>query len=1366
MFTYRLKKNSLFCRFFAALMLFTAAAFAPAEVPVSPFGADTVPDLYAPNIAGPGGFSTSQGGAPASALNPAQGGDARRIMFDVGYLAIPCFGIEQGYAQSIEAGMLYPTRVGVFGGALRFIGSSFDESFPVGNTFSGNLSAAKELYPGMSIGAGFNFGFGSGLTLSGDLGFRYNMGKLGPLQNFTWAAAVRGMGKSWTPTWFTPIAGVSFDLIRVEGENQDPFALNLSGDLSFPSIVYFPQTSMIFKVGVEATIAEIITISASWPGASGLNARELAQGAQFPSAPSIGIGVDLVLPSGGKRIAGGRLPSDGDLALNAAFKPLYNDIYAMGLGATWSVGVLDKKPPLIQIEYPEPVYFSPNNDGKADYLEFPMSITDDHYIESWEIVIKDEEGNVTRNFKNKELRPETQGVKNFFSRLFAVKAGVEVPQSFRWDGIKNTGELAPDGKYFFTITAVDDNGNTAVSEVYQTVLDNTPPVISIAPMSEVDRIFSPDGDGNKDTITFVPNGSEEELWESGIWNAAGAKIRSFAGETGKPAPRTWDGKDDNGSIVPDGVYSYRITSTDRAQNTAGAAMENIIVNTIQPTVSLVIADPWFSPNGDGIKDTVLMTPVVPVKEGISAWSVRVLDSKGDPLRTISASTAQSATVPDRVEFDGMNSGAVLPEGAYQAELSVTYRNGYVSTALSPLFYLDITPPRASVSAEYSAFSPDNDGIQDEMIIHQEGSDELVWTGEVRRANGPAGEKPVRAFRFSGTPPATITWDGHGDAGTFAADGEYTYELYATDRAGNTGRSNQIRFMLSTADTPVMITTDLRAFSPNGDRVKDTINLIPQIQVREGISNWRVSVLDGRNNPVRIFEGTGLPPAQINWNGGTTGSGGAAGAFAPDGTYTAKIELRYVQGNQPSAVSLPFVLKTRPPKGEVSVPYTLFAPNGNGKRDTLPFTLSAESGNDWTAIITNAKGETVRRWNWNGDAPALRWDGKDEAGNSAPDGTYQFTLQASDEAGNSTRVSVPNIVLDARIPRVFLTSSATGIAPKAAEQRDLVRFNIICAPQDGIESWNLELKDEAGRTVKRFANDNAAGRAATAPPASVSWNGLAENGAVTEGRYTPTLTVNYLKGDSIAAQAAPVTVDISGPALSLNYRPEYFSPDNDGVDDELFITLGAKDASPIASWSLEIREPAPPYLLFWRVEGKGSPTEQLVWDGRSNKGELVQAATDYPYTYRAVDSLGNSSSIEGKIGVDVLVIRDGDRLKIQVPSIIFRENAADFNSLQSGVVDNNLRVLRRVAEILNKFKDYRVQVEGHANPVLRTAAEEQKELQPLSESRARAVVSMLVEFGVNRSRLSAVGMGGSRPVVRFEDHDNWWKNRRVEFILIR
>jgi flagellar hook assembly protein FlgD/flagellar motor protein MotB len=1354
------RKNAIKKILFVSLFLSNGIFSIPVgAVPLSPLGADAVPDLYAPNLAGPGGFITTQGGAPASALNPAAGGEAQRIVFDAGWLFLPGLGDERGFGNAFEAGALFPTKYAVFGGSLRLLQSPFD-GFPIKTTFGGNLNAAKELYPGMSLGLGLNFGVGHDWTLAGDLGFRYNIGNLGPLENFTWAVALRGLGKSWVPSWFTPIGGVAFDLVHVRGTagKADPFKLGLAADIGFPSIVYKP--SMTFKMGVTMDIADLVNISFSWPGASGLNVRELSDGVPFPAIPSVGIGFHFVLPSGGERIAGGRLPSDGDLSVNAAMKPLYNDLIAMGVGASWTVGVADKTPPLILADYPETLSFSPNNDGRADALEFPVTISDSRYIEGWTFEIRDAGGNAVRTYRNKERRPETQGMRNFINRLTDVKSGVEVPSHFRWDGVFDSGELAPDGVYSFVISAFDDNGNAASTQVYQTVVDNTPPELNLTLVPEAQRIFSPDGDGSRDTLTITQSGSEEELWEGGIYDAGETRLRSFRVENGAPETFVWDGKDDEGLIVPDGIYRYLISATDRAQNSTAAAMDNIIVSTIQPQVGLTISDAWFSPNGDGIKDTVTYTLSVPVKEGITGWSLSFRDSQGAVRRTIPST---SPRVPERLDFTGRDDrGALLNEGAYQAEFSVTYRNGYVSKALAPLVTLDITAPTATVRNEFPAFSPNNDGNQDEMIITQEGSSELIWIGDIRRADGPAGERAVRSFRFSGVPPARITWDGHGDAGTFAADGDYSYELYCTDAAGNTGRSNQIRFAMSTADTPVMISADTRAFSPGGSGARNTVRISPQIKVAEGISSYRIDILDAAGRAVQTFEGGGAPPAQVTWNGRT-----GAGSPAPDGEYTAKIEVRYVQGNLPSAVSLPFALDTQAPRGEISAPYTVFSPNGDGRRDSIPFTVSTLGNDEWEALISGAKDQTVRTWTWTGQAPALEWDGADQAGNKSPDGTYQLILRSTDAAGNSARLTVPGIVLDARVPRVFLTASATGIAPKADQKTDLVRFSIMLSLQEGIESWALELKEEDGTLLRAFRAATAApDRAVSAPAASIGWNGLAENGALKEGRFSPTLTVNYLKGDVVSVQAPPITVDVSGPVLSFSYQPQYFSPDNDGVDDELIMSLGARDASPISSWTLEIREPQPPYLLFYRLEGRDSPAEQTIWDGRSNRGELVQAATDYPVSFTAVDALGNSSTINSTIGVDVLVIRDGNRLRIQVPSIIFRENAADFNSLTGATVDNNLRVLRRIAEILNKFRDYKVQVEGHANPVLRTQAEESGELQPLSESRARSVVNMLAEFGVARNRLSAVGMGGTSPVVTYEDHDNWWKNRRVEFILIK
>ncbi|AEJ20474.1 FlgD immunoglobulin-like domain containing protein [Gracilinema caldarium] len=1311
-------------------------------------GVDTAQDLYSPQAAGGGLFSTSTGTSAAQSLNPASAGQAQRTLLDAGYLVLTGLGSETGIGHAISLGAIYPTKYAVFSGSTRLLSSPFD-AFPIGTTFAIDLGVAKELYPGMTVGTGLNFGLGSDWTAALDLGFRYNMGKLYMLDDFTWAVVFGGLGKSFLPSPFTLAGGVSFDYLHISGKDgkPDPLRLGFATDLSIPTL-----TNLIWKLGLSATIAQIITISSS----TGFNIQEALDGNHPSVIPSIGITANFTLK-------GTTTNQQGDVGGTLAAKPLYNDIWAFGTGVSWTMGVADKKPPVITIEYPETRYISPNNDGKADALEFPISITDQRYVDWWKFEIYDNNNNVVRTYRNKERRPETQGFRNVLDRILDVKSGVTVPETLRWDGILESGEVAPDGIYYFSLSAADDNENTATSPRYEVIVDTTAPIVEItsaggsSDLSKL-KIFSPDGDGNKDSFEIILKGSQEDLWDAGIYTAAGTKIRSFNIINGSPERIVWDGKNDNGAIVPDGVYSYRITATDRAHNSISMQLDNIIVNTERPVVSLLIGDSYFSPNGDAIKDTLRMSPGVPVKEGIVEWKLVVKNQNGTIVRNYFG----KQSIPPQTDFDGRNdSGNLIAEGIYQAELSVIYQNGHIATTLSPTFVMDITAPSGTVQTEYPAFSPNNDGKQDVMVFIQEGSEEQSWQGEIRRiiTGDPVYKEGsgvlVKTFSFAGQPDKRILWDGRDDAGRLAADGDFEYRLAATDRAGNRGTSNSVRFTLSTADTPVLVSTDLRAFSPNGDGVKDSINILPQLQVKDGIQTWKISIVDSSGKAVRNFEGRGRVPESILWNGKND-----EGTVVSDGQYIARADITYINGNNPVAQSQTFTVDTIAPELSLKAPYTLFSPNQDGKKDFLILEIATSGQDNWKAEIADMTGKGIMSWAWKGAASDIRWNGTDNAGNQVTDGNYRLTVSATDDAGNRTSKSLEPITVDARNPRAFFTASALGISPNGDGKFDTTTFSIILNPRDGIESWKLEILSTSGSVYRTL------GSGKTTPPETVLWDGKNDAGQVIEGSYTAHLQVLYTKGDVIEQTITPMVVDISGPKISFSTSPQYFSPDNDGVDDELTIRINVQDASPIATWNMEIREPEGPKQLFYRIEGRGTPASQYTWDGRSNKGELVQAATDYPVQVQAVDTLGNTSTIAAVIGIDVLVIREGDLLKIKVPSIIFRENAADFNNLPNEKVDNNLRVLRRIAEILNKFRDYRVKVEGHANPVTRTVKEETEELQPLSEARAKAIVEKLVEFGVDRSRLSYVGMGGSRPVVRYEDRDNWWKNRRVEFILIK
>ena len=251
---------------------------------------------------------------------------------------------------------------------------------------------------------------------------------------------------------------------------------------------------------------------------------------------------------------------------------------------------------------------------------------------------------------------------------------------------------------------------------------------------------------------------------------------------------------------------------------------------------------------------------------------------------------------------------------------------------------------------------------------------------------------------------------------------------------------------------------------------------------------------------------------------------------------------------------------------------------------------------------------------------------------------------------------------------------------------------------------------------------------------------------------------------------PLSDDTTGPVLRVAFSPQYFSPD--GVTEELSIFLSVMDESPIGKWKLEIHDSQPPYLLFYHWEGNGQPPEKLNWDGRSMNGELVLSASDYPLEFTVSDTWGNTSTIESLVEVDVFTKREGDMLLIQIPSVAFRTSTETWDSQDDDIIESNHWILERMVQILDRLSDYRVFIEGHANPTVNpddktgSIREQTLELLPLSESLAKAIMIELVMLGIDPQRLKSYGLGGAQPLVPWEDRDNWWKNQRVEILLIR
>ena len=358
-------------------------------------------------------------------------------------------------------------------------------------------------------------------------------------------------------------------------------------------------------------------------------------------------------------------------------------------------------------------------------------------------------------------------------------------------------------------------------------------------------------------------------------------------------------------------------------------------------------------------------------------------------------------------------------------------------------------------------------------------------------------------------------------------------------------------------------------------------------------------------------------------------------------------------------------------------------------------------------------------------------------------------------------------MDTRIASGYVSISDIAISPNGDGILDAARINLYKSLSEGIISWKVSmLEKETENVVYEFG-----GTGNTPIPSYLVWDGRRRNGNPVDGEYIARLAIDYEKGNQVRTDSStPLVVDTTPPQFSFTMKPVPFSPDDDNVDDTITFSFSEiEDATPITEWAIRVFDPYE--TLFWETSGRGEPARPITWDGRSESGETVQAAEDYPARITMRDSVGNEALIEEVVPVDILVIRDGDTLKIAISSIQFAPNSPDFTKFDAKKAERNMRTLRRLAETLKKYSAYQIRIEGHAVSVYwddsaRAAKEEAEELKPLSKARADAVKEVLVDLGIPAGRMTTAGMGGTQPVVPHGDLENRWKSRRVEFILIK
>ncbi len=396
------------------------------------------------------------------------------------------------------------------------------------------------------------------------------------------------------------------------------------------------------------------------------------------------------------------------------------------------------------------------------------------------------------------------GSPSSFTPLQTSSSPIEDGTLAAWD----TSRLS-DGTYTVKIAASDTAGN--VSEQTFTLLrDTVPPAMTS--VTVLPTPFSPNNDGNKDTALLSFYLSEDAYVTVGVYGSAGNFIRSLiaANVVSGTQNIVWDGKDDFGNVVFDGTYTFRIDAQDAAGN-IGTASASVVVDTTKPVASVVQVNPTaFSPNNDGIVDTVAFSYTLSEGGYVTA---NVLNSANNVVYRFFITPKLQPPQMQTVTWDGTgNTG----EGLYTFQMSVEDLAGNLSDAATGQVLLDFGPPEIkNVSDSPDPFSPNNAtsvGVKDTTLI----TADIVETGnatwEITIKN--AGNTPLRTFTGT-TKQIQETWDGKDSAGNFVSDGTYTYAISATDALGNRAEEKTGSVSVDNTNPQTTLSSGTPKFEANG-----------------------------------------------------------------------------------------------------------------------------------------------------------------------------------------------------------------------------------------------------------------------------------------------------------------------------------------------------------------------------------------------------------------------------------------------------------------------------------------------------------------------------------------------------------------------
>jgi outer membrane protein OmpA-like peptidoglycan-associated protein len=351
-------------------------------------------------------------------------------------------------------------------------------------------------------------------------------------------------------------------------------------------------------------------------------------------------------------------------------------------------------------------------------------------------------------------------------------------------------------------------------------------------------------------------------------------------------------------------------------------------------------------------------------------------------------------------------------------------------------------------------------------------------------------------------PATVTWDGQGDAG-LAPEGTYIAKLTVDYGTGTVATTQSQTFILDISAPTGSVAFSPLEFTPDSSGGVHPVKIaITGKSAVARMDSWSLDVFDQDGKSFHSFDGK-WPSDGFTWDGKSIGGDWVA----PSRSYVAQLTLRDEFGNTAqvsSSIRVADALPVRSPTGagggdgthgpdktiqEVAIAVTPgsrgFSPNGDTIMDTMGLVMSygaQKPVSTWKVEILGSDNRSLKTFS--GDSTnlpdTLSWDGKNDAGRIAEDGFYTARLSVVYGTGDKTGSAVSSsFVLDNTPPTGTVTLSDALFSP--IEASPTITLNVAASsPLASIDSWKMEIYDPENHLFRSFF--------AKWPASSAVWDG--------------------------------------------------------------------------------------------------------------------------------------------------------------------------------------------------------------------------------------------------------------------------------------